>query len=38
MPVSLKKGDMNMATCSITDGIIFNNPEFVDAYIDYYRN
>ena len=34
MPVSLKKGGMDMATCSITDRIVINNPEFVDAYID----
>ncbi len=23
-----------MATCSITDRIVINNPEFVDAYIE----
>ena len=38
MPISMKKGGMNMAAFSIADGIIFNNSEFVDAYIDFYRN
>ena len=28
------RGGINMATCSITDRIVINNPEFVDAYID----
>lgn len=38
MLISMKKGGMNMAVFSIADGIIFNDSEFVDAYIDYYRN
>ena len=34
MPVSLKKGGVDMATCSIFDDITINDPDFVDFYIE----
>lgn len=34
IPVSLKKGEMDMATCSIFDDITINDPDFVDFYIE----